>query len=83
MFNFLVFLAPNPLFFLGPRWELSLHDGFVGPWRGGRIKGGDAHGAKHGGGARGWSGHGSLGSTIAEAEVDDAHALECGQRLGS
>ena len=80
MFNF---LASNPLFFLEQSQELSLHDGFVGARRGGRIKGGHAYGAKHRGGARRWSRHRSLDGTIAEAEVDDAHALEHGQRLGS
>jgi hypothetical protein len=55
---------------------LSLHHGFVGPRWGGWIKGGDAHGAKDGGGALRWSGNRSLGGTVAEADVDDVHALE-------
>src|SRR6516162_4959284 len=75
------FCPSNPLNF--QRWEreLSLHHGFVVPGWGGRIKGDDAHGAKHRGGALGGSGNGSLGSTVAEAEVDDAHALDRVQRL--
>ena len=62
---------------------MSLHHGFVVPGWDGWIKGGDAHGAKHRGGALGGSGNGSLGSTVAEAEVDDAHALDGVKRLCS
>ena len=75
------FCPSNPLNSLRWERELSLHHCFVVPGWGGRIKGGDAHGAKHRGGALGGSGNGSLGSTVAEAEVDDAHALDRVQRL--